>query len=231
MPDKHYQTLKEDIEEFKRFQKKGVLRIRDYYDDLEVPSDTEEKFNSLEDAPHEILKNTSSKLIALGFEFNKESKRKIDSDLGVLHVENMLLGIGTEILLEAVLLKENSKWFIENFEKLDSEESPKTPPFDKMRDKLISILEKELSREQKDRLKDIFILVKEMRNNAVHFNFHHTYNPNMYHEICKLLSFLFQKFFPDNPGDVLDILEEWKERTDNDLIMDYKPIELPKVGE
>jgi len=197
-----FASLKDDIREQSEFIKSGIERIKKYYT---LPIDKREKETGLKQSPHVILAERSANLIGLGLNNN---------------FDYILIGVGTEILLKAILLKEDTKYFIENIN------GGNTPSFNKCKGKLIEFLNNNLTDKQLERIKDILELLQQKRNNLVHLSFHKISDYKENYQVANVLRFLFLRFFKDNSYEIVEKLENVKKKNKVTSGMDYEPIEF-----
>ena len=211
-----FAELKEDIEEQKEFHKKGLERIRKYYS---LPENEREEKTGLKDPPHEILMKRASNLISLGLE-SLEKRQYIDEE----PIDYILIGVGTELLLKAIILKEDPEWFIGEIEK--NKDKEKTPPFKKCSEKLTKLLPATFTQKQKERIKDVFDLIRQKRNNLVHIGFHQMYHYREDYQIAHVLEFLFSYFFGRKAEKIVEILKKFKEKRKVVSGIDYEDVEF-----
>ncbi len=211
MPQR-YSKLENDIKDLKTYHKKGIERIKKYYTS---PESKREKDTGLKNSPHEILMKRAENLIIYAYEgtgfgtwFFGESKPEI---------KGILIGIGTEILLKAIILKEDYKYFIDSIEN-------RKFSFKKCSNKLLEFLPKTLSPKQIKRIKEVFEWIRIKRNNLVHLEFHQYGTYTIDYQILNLLEFLFSYFFKEESKEIVKNLNVFKERTKVKAGMNYEPI-------
>ena len=214
--------LKTNIIEQKEFIKEGFERIEKYYS---LAVDKRESETGLTKHPHEFLLERSSKLIELGFnnyldgkELNSETEW-VKSDR--YEFDYILIGVGTEILLKSILLKENPKLFIKMTR---SNKHNKTPGFNKCKEWLIDYLS--IPPIHLERVEDTLELIQLKRNNLVHLSFHSMSDYREAYQVSNLLRYLFANFFETNPFNILEKLDIVKEKTKVICGIDYNPIEF-----
>lgn len=216
-----FESLKEDKKEQEEFIRKGFERIKEYYT---LPSDkrgTETKLSlpPLSIPPHEILLKRSTKIIELGLYSHRELNELYrDFD----YFDYILIGVGTEILLKAILLKEEPDFLI-NYKKFDKQ---KTPPFDKCKDKLINLLRCKLSSTHLERVEDILELIQIKRNNLAHLSFHRMSDYKEDYQVANVLRFLFLYFFKAESSRIVEKLDKVKKKTKVTSGIDYEPVEF-----
>ena len=211
--NRRFAKLKKDIEEQKEFCKKGLERIRKYYS---LPENKREEKTGLKNPPHEILMKRASNLILLDLEGQEEKQYIGDKPIGYI-----LIGTGTEILLKAIILKEDPNYFIENIR------GEKTLSFQQCREKLLELLPKTFTLEQARRIYEVLKLIQQKRNNLVHLGFHQLGNYREDYQIANVLEFLLSYFFRGKTEKIVEKLKEFKEkRKVASHIMDYEHIEF-----
>ena len=99
-------NLEVTLRERNEFHKSGLERIRDYYS---LPENEREEKTSLKNPPHEIFMKRASVLIFSGLENLEKIQYLGDGPIGFIFI-----GVGTEILLKAIILKEDPNYFIKN---------------------------------------------------------------------------------------------------------------------
>lgn len=219
--------IKKDIKEQRDFMKEGFERIKTYYS---LPLDKRESETGLSEPPHEMLLEMSSKLIELGFD-NILNNKGLNSETGWSEIDRkefdyILIGVGTEILLKAILLKEKPKFFIEMTRLNKHKDAYQTPGFNKCKEWLINFLSHILSSTHLERVKDVLELIQLKRNNLVHLNFHRMSNYKEEYQVANVLRFLFVNFFEANPFNIVEKLDKVKEKTQVIYGIDYEPVEF-----
>jgi len=205
-----YEKIENDIEEYKNFGRDGFERIKLWYS---LPEEKRKIETGLKEAPHEILLKKAVNLLLLGL----KSKEVIDMEEPI---DDILVGIGTEILLKSIILKEDPKFFIQNTT------DEKTPSFQKCKEKLVKLLPEKFTSKQTKRVLDVLELIQQRRNNAVHFGFHNTKIYREDYQIANVLEFLLCYFFKNETEEVVKILREFKESRKVVSGIDYEPIDL-----
>lgn len=219
--------LKIDINEQEDFIKEGFERIKTYYS---LPLDERESETGLLEPPHEMLLESSSKFIELGFnnilnctKLNSETNW---SDIDRREFDYILIGIGTEILLKAIFLKQEPNIFIKLISFNKNTNTYQTPGFNKCKKQVIDFLSPILSPTHLERVKDILELIQLKRNNLVHLSFHRMSNYREDYQVANVLKFLFVYFFNANPFNIVEKLDEAKEKTKVINGIDYEPVEF-----
>jgi hypothetical protein len=210
--DWEYAKVKDDIKEQREFCKRGIGRIKEYY---HLSEDKREEKTRLKRSPHDILMKRSVNLIFLGFESSKKD-RYIEEE----PIHYILIGIGTEILLKAIILKEDPEYFIENIK------GDKTLSFNQCKEKLIDLLPENFALKQVRRVKDVLELIKQKRNNLVHLGFHQMEIYREDYQIVNVLEFLFSYFFREDAKEIIKKLKELKEKEKITSGIDYGHIEF-----
>lgn len=219
--------LKIDINEQEDFIKEGFERIKTYYS---LPLGKRESETGLLEPPHEMLLESSSKFIELGFnnilnctKLNSETNW---SDIDRREFDYILIGIGTEILLKAIFLKQQPNIFIELISFNKNTNTYQTPGFNKCKKQVIDFLRSILSPTHLERVKDILELIQLKRNNLVHLSFHRMSNYREDYQVANVLKFLFVYFFNANSFNIVEKLDEAKEKTKVIYGIDYEPVEF-----
>lgn len=219
--------LKKDINEQKDFIKEGFERIKNYYS---LPLDKRESETGLLEPPHEMLLEMSSKLIELGFNniLNSKELNSVPewSEIDRTEFDYILIGVGTEILLKAILLKVEPKFFIESTRLNKHKDTYQTPGFNKCKERLIDFLSHILSTTHLKRVKNILELIQLKRNNLVHLSFHRMSNYREEYQVANVLRFLFRYYFETNPFNIVEKLDKVKEKTQVIYGIDYEPVEF-----
>lgn len=218
--------LRINMDEQKEFIMKGFERIEKYYS---LPFDKRESETGLTKPPHEFLLERSSKLIELGFN-NFLDGKELNSETEWTGIDRhefnyILIGIGTEMLLKAILLKEDPKSFMK-MTHLNKHKEYQTPGFNKCKEWLIDFLKQILSSTHLERAKDILELIQLKRNNLVHLNFHNMSDYREEYQVSNLLRYLYTHFFEINPFNILEKLDTVKEKTKVTSGIDYESVEF-----
>ena len=189
--------LSDDIKEEEKFYRDGLERIRKYYS---LPKNKREKETGLKDPPHEILMKRAGYLICSGLEDIKNWQNVEEEPIGYI-----LIGIGTEILLKAIILKEDPKYFVENIR------GGRTLSFKQCIGKLIDILPENFTLKEARRIKEVLKLIHLKRNNLVHLGFHQMHHYREDYHIASTLEFLFKQFFEKGTEQITVKLKKFKE--------------------
>lgn len=212
LEEQRFAKIEEDTEEQKEFYKKGLERIKEYYS---LPEDKRGEKTGLKNPPHDILMKRAGALIFLGSE-SLEKRRYIgDEPIGYI-----LMGIGAEILLKAIILKEDPNYFIENIR------GEKTLSFQQCSEKSVELLPKTFTLKQEGRMKEVLELIQQKRNNLVHLGFHQMGIYREDFQIAHVLEFLSSYFFGENAKSVIEKLREFKEKRKVISGIDYEPVEF-----
>jgi len=209
-------SLEETLKSRKQFHREGLERIIDYYS---LPERERGEKTGLRNPPHEIFMKNASKLIFLGLK-NMEKDRY----LGGESIGLILIGIGTEILLKAIILKEDPHYFLKKIN-LDKE---RTLSYSRCSYKVNELLSKTLTPNQAQRVKEVLDLIKQQRDNSVHLGFHRIDAHGDDYQIAHVLEFLFSYFFKNAANDIVQELRKSKNNAKKVMTgMDYEPVELP----
>ena len=223
---KNFDKLKEDIKEQNDFIKKGCERIKNYYN---LPVEKREAETRLVKPPHEILLEKSVETIELGL-YSKEDAKTEWPERESIGFNYILIGVGTEILLKAIFLKEQPDSFIKEIN--EGKNTCHAPGFGKCKKWLINFLREKISPTHCERVKDILKLIQLKRNNLAHLDFHKISNYTEDYQVANVLRFLFLYFFKENSSTIVKKLDKVKEETrvTYDLI-DYQPVEFDECFE
>lgn len=204
--NKHYANLRADIEEEREFFNEGFERIKKYY---ELPPERREKETALKPSPHEVLRQFSEDFVSLGIS-SKGVLRRAPPDY-------LLVGMGTELLLKAIILKKRPKIFIEKRNKL---------MFEQCKCEIIKLLPEKFSLKQARRIENVLTLVQLRRNNLAHSGFHQ-YEVYMFpYQMAHVLEFLYNHFFPETSKEILAKLREFKRERKVVSEIDYEVVEF-----
>lgn len=197
---RHFVYFKDIIEEEKQFHRQGWERIQKYY---QIEDKVErEKQTNLKTPPHDFIKDQAKVYIEKYIAFSERLTK-------ITETGDVLLGVGTELLLKAIILKKDPQRFIGKVR--ISEKSLRTPTFGGCKRMIKELLKKDLSTEQVERLDDVLTLINNRRNNLVHLHFHHMDHYLIPYQILNVLEFLFVHYFPEE-GDLINRLSELKQK-------------------
>ena len=225
---KDVSILKENIMEQKKHIKKGFERIEKYYNS---PLDKRQAETGLSKPPHELLFERSAIIIGLeldNFFASREETGRLQGGAksirsafgrGFYGFDYILIGVGTEILLKAIILQEEPDFIIKH----KSFDEQKTPSFNKCKIKLINLLHSKLSFSHLERVEDILELIQLKRNNLAHLNFHSISDYKDESQAANVLRFLFLYFFKKNSFKIVEKLDKVKDET---IVIDYELVEF-----
>lgn len=200
-----YADLKEDIKEEEEFLNEGFERIKKYYN---LPPEKREKETDLKTPPHEMLRQFSEDFVYLGI--------SSDSVLGRAVPDYLLVGMGTELLLKAIILKKKPKIFIEE----------KPPKFERCKHEVVKLLPENFSFKQSRRIKDVLTLIQARRNNLAHLGFSRYEIYRFPYQMAHVLEFLYSHFFPETSQEILVKLGKFKKQREVVSGVDYEPVEF-----
>jgi len=145
------------------------------------------------------LVNSSRNFILTSFEFQY---RKIEREGSF----QLLICVGIEMLLNAIVIIESPKVYVELYRKTN-----KPPSFETIKKCSKRIITEGFNKKQRERMTDVLDLVQNKRNIFTHFSLgiHALYY--QHYEILNVVLFLFSKYFPSQLDTILKI-EEMKER-------------------
>ena len=219
---KDVSILKENILEQKEHIRKGFERIEKYYN---LPLDKRKAETGLLKPPHEMLLERSATIIGLeldSFFASREENERFEPGRGIFGFDYILIGVGTEILLKAIVLKIDPD-FIIKYKDFDNQ---RTPSFDKCKKRLIFLLSSKLSPTHLERVKDILELIQLKRNNLAHLNFHQMSDYKEESQVANVLRFLFLYFFKANSFKIVEKLDKVKDET---KVIDYELVEFDEL--
>lgn len=195
------------------FITKGFERIKKYYT---LPPDRRGAETGLPESPHEILLEDSAKIIDLGL-YDVEPKEKKWEESKTF--DYILIGVGTEILLKAIFLKEEPDIFIEK-------KQIKKLGFYSCKGWLIGFLRPDLPPGHLERVKDVLDLIQLKRNNLAHLGFHQMTDYRDQYQVSNVLGFLFLKFFKESSHGIVEKLAIVKDETKVRYGNDYESVEF-----
>lgn len=211
----YFEEQKEDIKEH---HKNGYRRIEEWYT---TPKPVQERHQSLKEAPHKILLVRAGSFVKCALRFRQDTQETMEEGPGSREYHDILLAIGTELLLNAAILKTDHDYY---FDKSSPEQ---TINFTDAREKLCSIVQPDLTEDQMRRLNLVLDIIKLHRDEAVHFGIYKTDHPAPAIESYNVLIYLFNRF-GEEQRDVIEQLNQQHEkdqRTHGD--MPYKQVEFP----
>lgn len=200
-------VLKDHIKEVEEYYKKGLERIKDYYNGRnEEPK--------LRDPPHEILEKSASQFFREAMN-SQLIKNDIDwNSYPDSSLYEVCLGCGTEILMKAIILLEKPEEFIKKPEM----------GFNDAKGILVKKILKKLTKKQRKRIKDVLCLIKIKRDKWAHLSFHRY---SAYHEdyqIFNLLEYLYGLYFPNSK--ILSEIRDHKNMYKVQAGLDFEKIDL-----
>lgn len=218
-----YLNLQEDITEIRKHQRKGFERIRLWYT---VDDEDPREVTGLNLPPHEILRREATKFIVEALDARD---RGYDDSGELWSVDRFawyvnyyaFLGIGSEILLNAIALKHDPEFY------LDEMGDNRSPHIDTLREKVLDLMEDDTTKEQRQRVDRIFELLKTHRNNLVHLSFHHHMHNNHPPRILEVLAFLLVYFFEDDLAVIDQLNKEIKKFDRESAGLEYPPVDFP----
>ena len=212
MKDSYVHELKDDIKEYENFEKHGAERIKKYYT---LPESDRKDKTGLYKPPHQFLMEKAEESIYLGINSLNEERFISRFDISYL-----LIGVGTELLLKAIILKEDPVYFLEKCR------GSKTPSFKSCQDWLCIFFKNRTRESVCDRINDVLDLIRIKRNNLVHLYFHDMVFSGEYRQIYAVLRFLFSYFFKER-RDIINILEKEEKKAEKNITgIDYKKVDL-----
>lgn len=204
---KNHLNLKDHIKEVEEHYKKGLERIRDYYDDRkENPK--------LRDPPHEILEKVASQFFREAMEScvikdDVDWKNYPDSSL-----YEVCIGCGTEILMKAAILLKKPKKFIENPGMM----------YKDTKKVFLEILPNNLTNKKKERIRDVLKLIQLKRNKWAHLSFHKFSAYHEEHQIFNFLEYIYSLYFPKSA--ILNEIKDFKEQNKVQSGLDFESVEF-----
>jgi len=215
---KGFFDFKHTIKYEKDFHLEGWERILKYYQ----IEDREQRYieTKLKNPPHKLIEGAAKSFIELAFSTSEGLEKSSDTS-------DVLLGVGTELLLKSIILKKNPEAFIKEVKQ--NKEGIRTPPLKWCIKTIKDLLKNELDENQLERLDDVLTLINMRRNELVHLHFHTMGDYATPYEILNVLEFLFASYFPEERefiGRLTELKEKQRERGSS---MDFVPVEFPKL--
>lgn len=222
------EPFQKDIDEYIEHERDGFERIKKYYDDHDRDYNIRGEFPNLDTPPHGLIAQRAANIVKFGLGQRKEptSSGSPESTLSAVST-----GIATEILLKAIVLKEDPKWFIQKTEEKENK-PPETPRYESCKKKIMSTLPENYSQKQKKRLSQILELIQIQRNNEVHLSFHTTGIYREPHQKLQMFLFFFQQYFNSEDFNILeyeDFIAQLNEAVEDSRIPPNGSIDYPKV--
>jgi uncharacterized membrane protein YheB (UPF0754 family) len=187
-----YLSMETDNKEERKFYEDTIKKIERYYKvDKSI-------FNF---QPHARFRNLSENMITRGLEEKND----------------LFIGIGTELLMKAIILDCEWEFFIQLSMK-------QKLGFNKCKDKLEKILSPEINDFKLKRILDVLDLIQIKRNNVAHSGFSYLWSVGTEEQICKVLVFLYKKFFEKDSQEIISILEDYSKKDVRSSGMTYEPI-------
>ena len=220
VPDNRwYLDFKDIIEKEKEFHHAGWERIQKYYPIGD--EDLRYKETELKRPPHEHIKDTAKSFINLAVSSSQDLEKMTDTS-------GVLLGVGTELLLKAIILSNDPHWFISESKKKRTGEVY-TPSLYRCIQKVKDLLKNRLDNNQLERLDDVLALISARRNELAHLHYRKMDTYAIPYQIIGVVKFLFETFFPEDE-DFIKHLNELKERLRVPTgQMDFPLMEFPKL--
>ena len=201
-PDRDNRRLEDNKREIERHLVWGWERIIAWYE-AESEEEREEVTEGLMRPPHEAILEKGLLYIEVGVNLYDSGGVMISGDEEELDTDlyYMFIAIGSEYLLNAIVLQEVPNYFKDN-----TSERWRSPNFKGLIEKVSrDLLSCKLTKEQQDIIFDTLQIVGKHRNNIVHLGFHshtHSYHPGVIHYV---LAFLLKEFFEEEEA-VLELL-------------------------
>lgn len=202
----------------KKFHLEGWERIQKYY--RIEDEDLRYKETQLKKPPHDHIKGTAKSFIELASSSSQDLQKMTDTS-------DVLLGVGVELLLKSIILKDDPRWFIKEVKIRDGDVY--TPSLKQCTKRVKELLRNELDKDQVERLDDVLTLINNRRNELVHLHFHQMGHYAVRYQILNVLEYLFASHFPKE-REFIDRLSELKKLHKIESIhsMDFRPVEFQK---
>jgi len=170
--------------------------------------------------PHHFLMENAEELIYYGI--NSYNGGRLISRFDI---SSLLIGVGTELLLKAIVLKEDYEYFLKKCKE------QRTPSY-KTCQEWLQIYLKDRTREPVyERIKDVLDLIRIKRNNLVHLQFHDIGFHGEYRQIYVVLRFLFLYFFKEK-REIINILTREEKKVEKNIVdMDYEKVVLDVIDD
>lgn len=196
--------LKGHLDEIRDFQEQEAYdRIAKWY---RSEKSERENITSLDRPPHRFAAERAAHLITYALELWDDRDQVIfDEPPPVAETRDILLLVGAETLLTGIAMKRDTDWFIGLCKNTGG-----TPSFGQILNDKVPHWIDDLPEEQRDRVLTVLQILKEHRNNLVHFGFHRMrHNPD-YPAYYDVLAYFFLEFFDLE----LPVVEELRNRAD-----------------
>lgn len=196
--------LQGHLDEIREFQEHEAYdRIEKWY---RSEKSERENITSLDQPPHRFAAERAAHLITYGLELWDDRDQVIfDEPTPVAETRDILLLVGAETLLTGIAMKRDTDWFIGLCENTGG-----TPSFGQILNDKVPHWIDDLPEEQRNRVLTVLQILKEHRNNLVHFGFHRMRHHPDYPACYDVLAYFFLEFFDSE----LPVVEELRDRAD-----------------
>lgn len=206
-----------EIEQLESHQRRWIREVEDYYT---TPGATTTDF---EQAPHVRLRRRAEEFVEVGIEYPKDHPRSTMTDASPWEIHYQLVAIGTGILLNAAMMKED----YERFAELSSYDLNWTPGLKKCAQWVTNYLREDLGDPERERVGQVLRLLRVHRHNSANLGYYPTTHERHPREVYRVLAFLFARFFDADA--VVDRLIERVEEFDariSPVAEDYPPVDF-----
>jgi len=207
--------LEDEIDELEAYQRQWIREIEEYYSNPEAAADRE--------APHDQLRRRAAEFVEAGIEYPGDHPRSTMADASPWEIHYALVAIGTEILLNAVVMKED----YDRFAELANYDLNWTPGIKQCAQWLTRNLPEEFSETERRRIAQVLRLLRVHRHNSAHLGYHPDTRYRNPREVYRVLAFLFEYFFETD--EVVERLNEKVSEYDDRISPgepEYRPVDL-----
>lgn len=209
--------LEGEIDELESYQRQWIREVETYYTNPEGGS------TEFDEPPHVRLRRRAEEFVEVGIDYPKDHPRSTMTDASPWEIHYQLVAIGTEIVLDAAMMKED----YERFAELASYDLNWTPGIKKGAQWVTSHLREELRDPERERITQVLRLLRVHRHNSANLGYYPTTHARHPREVYRVLAFLFARFF--DADDVVERLTERVEEFDDRISpveADYRPVDF-----
>lgn len=209
--------LEAEIAELEAQQRRWIREVEDFY---ATPGSEPTQFDV---APHVRLRRRAVEFVEVGIAYPKDHPRSTMTDASPWEIHYQLVAIGTGILLNAAMMKED----YERFAELANHDLNWTPGIKKGSQWVTNHLHDELSAAQRERITQVLRLLRVHRHNSANLGVYRTSHHKHPREVYRVLAFLFDRFFDadDVVQRLLERVEEFDDRV-SPVEADYRPVDF-----
>lgn len=211
--------LEDEIDELESHQRQWIREVEDYYSNPEVA------VGEYDEAPHDRLRRRAAEFVEVGIEYPKDNPRSTMNDVSPWEIHYQLVATGAEILLNAVVMKED----YDRFAELANYDLNWTPGIKKCAQWLTRNLPEGCSEAERQRVAQVLRLLRVHRHNSAHLGYYPMAHHRHPREVYRVLAFLFDHFFETDQ--IVDRLTEevraFDKRT-SPVEPDYPPVDFDR---